>query len=187
MSVTARASTFLTQCMATNFTAKLLYWIDSFFFFKCLEDMSPFCGATDTPILDFWWHLLWVSKPKWVLPYSSLAEAYVIKHSLRFTSGVTPADLLAASMAVEPSLQHTCKALVDSKLGAIMPPLTVWDQADALPTELSRLGLLNRFFAATTLVTMHCVIKIYTDVVVLLLVDAPSERTWRKTNVLTDS
>ena len=28
----------------------------------------------------------------------------------------------------------------DSKLGAIMPPLTVWDQADALPTELSRLG-----------------------------------------------
>ena len=24
------------------------------FFYKFLEDMSSFCGATDTPILDFW-------------------------------------------------------------------------------------------------------------------------------------
>ena len=24
-----------------------------FFFFKFLEDMSPFCGTTDTPVLDF--------------------------------------------------------------------------------------------------------------------------------------
>ena len=27
-------------------------------------------GATGTPVLDFWWRLLWVSKPEWVLPYS---------------------------------------------------------------------------------------------------------------------
>ena len=25
-----------------------------FFFKKNLEDMSLFCGATDTPVLDFW-------------------------------------------------------------------------------------------------------------------------------------
>ena len=25
----------------------------------------PFYGATDTPVLDFWWHFLWVSKPEW--------------------------------------------------------------------------------------------------------------------------
>ena len=25
-----------------------------FFFEKILEDMSPFCGAIDTPVLDFW-------------------------------------------------------------------------------------------------------------------------------------
>ena len=25
--------------------------------------MSPFCEDTDTPVLDFWWRLLWVSKP----------------------------------------------------------------------------------------------------------------------------
>ena len=27
---------------------------------KFLEDISPFCGATDTPVLDLWWHFLWV-------------------------------------------------------------------------------------------------------------------------------
>ena len=31
-------------------------------FFKNLFG-SPFLGATDTPVLDFWWHLPWVSKP----------------------------------------------------------------------------------------------------------------------------
>ena len=25
-----------------------------------------FLGATGTPVLDFWWRLLWVSKPEWV-------------------------------------------------------------------------------------------------------------------------
>ena len=58
------------------------------------------CGATDTPVLDFWWYLLWVSKPEWVLPYSHLAEAYVIYiHSLRFTSGATPLPYYNASIA----------------------------------------------------------------------------------------
>ena len=51
------------------------------FFLKFLEDMNPFCCTTDTPILDFWWRLLWVSKPEWVLPYSSLAEAYVLHYT----------------------------------------------------------------------------------------------------------
>ena len=30
-----------------------------------LEDTSPLCRATDTPVLDLWWCLLWVSKPEW--------------------------------------------------------------------------------------------------------------------------
>ena len=37
--------------------------------------------------------------------------------SLRFTCGATPADLLAASMAAEPSLPHTCEALVGLETG----------------------------------------------------------------------
>ena len=30
------------------------------------------------PVLDFWWRLLWVSKPEWILPYLHLAESYMI-------------------------------------------------------------------------------------------------------------
>ena len=35
-------------------------------FLKFLYDTSTFCGATDTPVLNFWWRLLWVSKPGWI-------------------------------------------------------------------------------------------------------------------------
>ena len=51
------------------------------FFFK---DISPFCRATDTPVLDFWWHLLWVSKPEGIYlvvsfyrPQRSCGQGYV--------------------------------------------------------------------------------------------------------------
>ena len=37
-----------------------------------------FCGATGTPVFDFWLCLLWVSKPEWVLPYLLFAEANVM-------------------------------------------------------------------------------------------------------------
>ena len=105
--------------------------------------MSPFCGATDTPILNFWWCLLWVSKPEWVLPYLSLAEAYVLCYMfLRFTSGATPADLLAASMVAELSLPHTCKALVglETRSYHAITHSVRSGRPDALPTELSWLG-----------------------------------------------
>ena len=36
-------------------------------FLKFLEDISPFCGATDTPVLDFWWCLPWSFKAR-VIP-----------------------------------------------------------------------------------------------------------------------
>ena len=54
--------------------------------------MSPFCGTTDTPVLDFW-----VSKPGWIPHLRASWHAH--NRCLRFTSGVTPADLLAATMA----------------------------------------------------------------------------------------
>ena len=53
------------------------------------------------PCFGFWWRLVWVSKPEWVQPYLHLVEAYMISCLLRFTSGVTPAGLLAASMAAD--------------------------------------------------------------------------------------
>ena len=62
---------------------------------------NPFCGATDTPVLDFWWCLLWVSKPEWAALFT-LERGICVTCSLRFTCGVTPANLLAASMVAEP-------------------------------------------------------------------------------------
>ena len=47
-------------------------------FFKVFGGHMSLFGATGTPVLNFWWHLLWVSKPEWVLPYSFFAEANVM-------------------------------------------------------------------------------------------------------------
>ena len=30
------------------------------------EDISPFRGASDNPVLDFWWRLPWISKAGWI-------------------------------------------------------------------------------------------------------------------------
>ena len=87
---------------------KRIQWIeiDAMFFFvflKLFEDMSPFCGATDAPVLDFWWRLPWVSKPGWI---SCVFLACVI---LRFTSGAAPADWIEVIMAAEPFWSTTCR------------------------------------------------------------------------------
>ena len=47
-------------------------WLSNEFFFLILEDISPFCVATHTLVLDFWWHLPWVSKPGWICCILSL-------------------------------------------------------------------------------------------------------------------
>ena len=65
----------------------------------------PFYGTT---VLDFWWCLLWVSKPEWAV-YMYLVEAYICT----FTFGVTPADLLAASC---------CSPYVHFKRGRMLEP-----------------------------------------------------------------
>ena len=59
------------------------------------------CGATDTPVSDFWWCLLWVSKPEWVLPYSNFVEAYVI-----YFPWDSPLPVYTASIAAS-RLPHT--------------------------------------------------------------------------------
>ena len=51
------------------------------FFEKKLEDISPFNGATNTPVLDFWWHLLWVSKPEWTALFAETYMMYIPWHS----------------------------------------------------------------------------------------------------------
>ena len=71
-------------------------------FFKVLEDISPFCGAIDTPVWDLWWQFLWISKPEWAALFALGGGIDLhFTHFLRFTSGMTLADRLKASMAAE--------------------------------------------------------------------------------------
>ena len=49
----------------TFFERPLAFYGQKVFIFNFWEDISRFCGATDTPVLDFWWTLSWVSKPEW--------------------------------------------------------------------------------------------------------------------------
>ena len=61
------------------------------FFNNKLEDTCPFYGAIDTPVLDFWWPLIWAA-------LFALGRGIYVLHVPRFTCGATPADLLMASM-----------------------------------------------------------------------------------------
>ena len=72
------------------------------FFLKFFGGHESFCGATDTPVLDFWWCLPWVSKPGWIPHLRALSP--VCHEFLRFTSGATPADCIAW----QPAAFHTC-------------------------------------------------------------------------------
>ena len=68
-----------------------------FFFSKInLEDTSPFCGATDATLFDFWWRLSWVSKPDWIPHFH--ASLPVCNGLVWFTSSVIPANFLIASI-----------------------------------------------------------------------------------------
>ena len=48
--------------------SKLRFFVFFFKYFCVGHVQMSYFGATRTPVLDFWWRLLWVSKPEWVLP-----------------------------------------------------------------------------------------------------------------------
>ena len=80
-----------------SFSNSKLYVL--FFLFFFWRTHVSFFGPTGTPVLDFWWRLLWVLKPEWVLPYSLFWGGKCNVHSPRSIFVATHADLLAASSA----------------------------------------------------------------------------------------
>ena len=64
------------------------------------EPLSPFSETADTPVLDFGSHLFWVSKPEWAGLFM-LGRGVCVRHSPRFTSGATPANLFVANVTVK--------------------------------------------------------------------------------------
>ena len=107
-SLTRGDTSFLTvawnQYLWWNNNLKHMYSYISFFYYKFLEDISPFRGATDTPVLDFWRRLPWVSKPGRIPRLRALSPA--CNEFLSFTSGVTPADFLRSA---KPFWSTTCR------------------------------------------------------------------------------
>ena len=100
-----------------------------------------------TPCLDFWWCLLWVSKPEW----SPCLHAFSPMDILGFTSGATHADCLVVSMATKSCihkhwwdtnphlsmLQHS--ALNDSVSMAWLHGRQLpWWSSDMLVTQIAR-------------------------------------------------
>ena len=67
--------------VSTCFYMRILALADtgwSIYFFKHLwrTHTCPFCGTNDTPVLDFWWRLPWVSKAGWSHLHAFLPARY---------------------------------------------------------------------------------------------------------------
>ena len=96
-------------------------WPFLWFIFKNFEDISPFRGATDNTVLDFWWYC-----PQFQSQGGSLA-CFLTCVILRFTSAVTPADCIEVSMTAEPFwstyLQTTTLCSSHGQLGVRAPNL----------------------------------------------------------------
>ena len=90
-----------------------------FFLKKKMEDMSPFCGATDTPVLDFW--PVFQSQGR----FSCLcAFSPVYNRFLRFISGATPADPLVPLWQPSCFNPWTCTDGILSRCSHSSSPLT---------------------------------------------------------------
>ena len=62
-----------------------------------MEDINPFCAVTDRPVLD-----VCPRYQSWGGSHRLHALPPMCNRILKFTSGATPAELLAASMATMP-------------------------------------------------------------------------------------
>ena len=86
------------------------------FFWKILEDISPFCGATDTPVLDFSWRLLWVSKPEW-------AALFTLGRGVRVTCSCQ--NILRLKIYLYVTFYGPCPLLPPLKFN-VVPMMSVW-------------------------------------------------------------
>ena len=90
-----------------------------------------FFGATGTPVLDFWWRLLWVSKPEW-------AALFALRRRTVMYIPWDPPLVLHLPTSWRPARSRSCPHILLQRWGC-------WDsnscsqnicEPDALPTEL---------------------------------------------------
>ena len=89
------------------------------------------CGATDTPVLDFWWCFLGF-KARVGSALFTLGGGVCNIRSLRFTSGATPLPVYNASIAASCLPHMRVSAEVECRNLNRWPPAR---QSDALPTR----------------------------------------------------
>ena len=100
-------------------------------FVLILEDISTFYGDTNTQVLDFWWCLLWVSKPQLEALFLPGVGRHVTPF-LIFISGATPLDGQHDSLVI--LLKQASNQWCGTKLWSIML------QTNALLTQLNWLS-----------------------------------------------
>ena len=121
------------------------------FFKNLLKDTSPFCGAIDKPVLDFWWHLPWVSKPWWMFwtsddicpgfqSHGGSLACFLACVILRFISGARLTDCIEVSMAAVP-FQSTY-------LQIMCPQALVWVRSHDRPCHRQHLITGERFLSS---------------------------------------
>ena len=141
-------SLWMSNNVANNFSCSLvlnLFWMEihipckltkKFFLIKFLADTyaCPFFVATGTPVLDFWLHLLWGSKPEWVLPYLLFVEANVMYIPW------DPPLVLHAPTSWQLVHRQSCPHTLFQRWGCRDSNSCSQNicESDALPTELSR-------------------------------------------------
>ena len=107
-------------------------------FLQFLEDISPFCATTDTHFFDFWWCLLWASKPEWAALFTLGGGVHVF---IPWNSPLVQHLITSRQPVWQPSCSLTCtceQILVGLETGIYHA--ATHRQAEALPTELCRLG-----------------------------------------------
>ena len=82
-------------------------------------------------VLDFWWCLLWVSKPYWAALFTlgTFSKIHLWCNSCWLLCGMVAEPFSSAS-------RHRWHL----KLGFNVKPMPLWNQAATLPSELSRLS-----------------------------------------------
>ena len=88
----------------------LAIYLQIIWFFK------RFRGTTDTPVLYFWLDLPWVLKSGWIPSLHALSPT--CNGFLSFTSGATPADLLAAKPFSVHVFAHVHTSIGGARVGA---------------------------------------------------------------------
>ena len=105
--------------MLTFSTSKL----DERCFFSNFGGHKSFCEAPHTPVFDFWWYLLWVSKPEWTALFA-LGRGVHVTHSLNMIAKAFSSTFLQAGIGGTRNQDlFYCYCL------------TVWGQADTRLTS----------------------------------------------------